>query len=608
MAMVFKSKKPISEILQKDLAKPGPGEYLPQTVYNKKNLFYDNIFTKTSRDNFYSRNNNPGPGYYFKNENSQDKKNKIKSDKDNKEEIIEENKNKNKEEKLGFNIKEIRFKIIKDKIKQPGPGHYFPNINKFYKTNFIEKIKYNSKPRKINRKKTNSNLIPSIPSKDQKYGFNILEDGNIEPKKPPNFYQTFTGVKGDTVGPGSYEIEKSNDLYKSSPKWTITKDIKNVNSLITTNFSENSKFLDTSNVISSVTVNKFYIDDNMNVKELSPYNISSNSFLSLSNSRNINSLDKNESNYKKISYDFKRMPFKYTNRDTNEKNKKDNNKDMKRLTFKINTNPGPGFYIDRFKNSSFNYKSIPETHQFFGSNERRFKYYNNNINSIEKEIISDENNEIKIRKYKGKIIPFSSSEERFKVNHNLLDKNLNPSPVEYYPKIIKRNKSFSNFTKFGTCETKFVEKKDFKWKKEIPGPGTYNPEKIKNHINTKKMIKTKDYNNKIDIYKNQLNYQADTIEYKNYKKSIITKFNSSSFYRTNPSLKKSLSCKNITPPPGFYYVDKIYEAKQSIAPFNSSSNKKFSFLSSYSNYNGPCQYRRDSYFDWNKKSFNISYL
>ena len=72
--MVFKSKKPISEILQKDLAKPGPGEYLPQTVYNKKNLFYDNIFTKTSRDNFYSRNNNPGPGYYFKNENSQDKK------------------------------------------------------------------------------------------------------------------------------------------------------------------------------------------------------------------------------------------------------------------------------------------------------------------------------------------------------------------------------------------------------------------------------------------------------------------------------------------------------------------------------------------------------
>ena len=148
--------------------------------------------------------------------------------------------------------------------------------------------------------------------------------------------------------------------------------------------------------------------------------------------------------------------------------------------------------------------------------------------------------------------------------------------------------SLRNFTKFGTCETKFVEKKDFKWKKEIPGPGTYNPEKIKNHINTKKMIKTKDYNNKIDIYKNQLNYQADTIEYKNY--------------------KKSMSCKNISPLPGFYYVDKIYEAKQSIAPFNSSSNKKFSFLSSYSNYNGPCQYRRDSYFDWNKKSFNISYL
>ena len=57
-----------------------------------------------------------------KNENSQDKKNKIKSDKYNKEEIIEENKNKNKEEKLGFNIKEIRFKIITDHLKYEDYG------------------------------------------------------------------------------------------------------------------------------------------------------------------------------------------------------------------------------------------------------------------------------------------------------------------------------------------------------------------------------------------------------------------------------------------------------------------------------------------------------
>ena len=35
-------------------------------------------------------------------------------------------------------------------------------------------------------------------------------------------------------------------------------------------------------------------------------------------------------------------------------------------------------------------------------------------------------------------------------------------------------------------------------KNEIPGPGTYDPEQIKSHINTKKMILTNEYNNKME--------------------------------------------------------------------------------------------------------------
>ena len=47
-----------------------------------------------------------------------------------------------------------------------------------------------------------------------------------------------------------------------------------------------------SNLLSTITANKFYIDENKNVKELSAYNISSNSLGSFSNSVYFNGFKK----------------------------------------------------------------------------------------------------------------------------------------------------------------------------------------------------------------------------------------------------------------------------------------------------------------------------
>ena len=205
-------------------------------------------------------------------------------------------------EKLGFKTTAKRFKD--NDFITPGPGAYFPLINKFYSTNFIKKLKYNFKPRQIVHNKYEHNLIPSIPSKTQKYGFNILDDGKIVPKKAPNFNQTFTGEKGDTVGPGYYELKLNNEL-------------------VSTNYSDNDKFFNnnSSNLLSSITANKFYVDDNLNIKESSPYNISNYSFnskYSYSNSQhnwnnlniNINKIDKeyNKSDNLNINK-FKRIPL-----------------------------------------------------------------------------------------------------------------------------------------------------------------------------------------------------------------------------------------------------------------------------------------------------------
>ena len=602
MAMVFKSEKKLFERIKKNIENPGPGEYLPITIYKNININKE-PFLSTIKDTFQKRDNNPGPGSYYQDEilikyikNIQNEKI---ADNNNKKYLYQKKEMKdNNDGKLGFNIKSKRFE--KESRKEPGPGYYFPIINKYYK-NKIKKIKedeFNSKQKQCPLY-IHINIAPSIPNKNQKFGFDISEDGKIIPIKDPNLYKTFSGEKDDSVGPDAYEIEKKNNLYRTRPNWTLSKEVRNcyitnfdnlskieAQSLISTNNSDNSNStfnnFNKSNLVSLITANKFYVDDKLNVIELSPYNISDDSRISFQKSINfIKKVDNNKSNIIKKS-------------------------SSRKIFNKINY-PGPGFYIDRFKHSSFKNIKVPENNQCFGSKIRRFDSINEIYDKKREGISLNLVNDKKDVKSKSYIAPFYSTEKRFHINS--YDRNDYPSPSHYNIQI-KKIKSFSNNNKFDSSSKRFIENKSIKWKNDIPGPGYYNPDKIRKHISTKKFIRNekKEFKEKNFLY--PINYDIKTIEYKNKKKLNSTNLKNVTFFRCNPSneMKKSLSSKNLGPSSQYYYHDKKYQYKQIFPAFNKSQEKKIEFIKNCDLKIGPGQYNLNSYFDWNKKSYNISYI
>lgn len=635
--MVFKSEKNLMEPLKKNSKSPGPGEYIPQTKYKKIHLTKE-PFCSTINGTFRKRNNFPGPGAYYQDDilinflqniqnekitENNDKKSLSQSKKNDTKTIHVDNKI-NNSEKLGFNSKTKRFSNISISSNKPGPGYYFPKINKFYKNKLIKKKEeeFNSKQRQKDKLSKEFKLVPTIPSKSQKFGFDILEDGKIIIKKDPNFNNTFTGEKDDTVGPGTYEVEKKNELYKTRPQWTMSKDVRNcyitnwenlskleTPSLISTNHSDNSNNFNNSNLLSSITANKFFIDDNLKVIEFSPYNISnysnsnydSQTIFNNSNNYSFNIVNKNVNNNKIIT--------------NNLYYKEKFGKIHSNQIFNTNNIPGPGFYIDRFKHSSFKYKYVPENKQFFGPNLERFQNINKSYNNcnIDSDLDLIEDKKIK-SKSKSFIIstPFSNTEQRFKIPYNMKEKYANPGPSDYGSIKYRKIRSFSNFDKFNTSSKRFIEDNTLKWKNELPGPGHYNPEKAKKHISTKNIsfsINDKNINTNTNSYINSINYKINTIEYLNYKKLKSTNLKNVTFFRSNPGMTKSLSFENISgPSPGSYYHEKKYEYKQIIPAFNKSSEKISDFNKKSDINVGPGQYNRDSYFDWHRKTFNISYV
>ena len=629
MAMVFMSEKKLIDKLPKNAEGRGPGEYIPQSQIKKYKTDKE-PFLSTINGTFKKTNNFPGPGSYYRDDilinylkNNQNAKILLKN--------IKSNPN---EEKLGFNIKEKRFDILK-KNNDPGPGYYF-KITK----NFKKKIKNNIHKTEFKKSDNLLQLIPTIPNKFQKYGFDILEDGKIIQKIDPFLSQTFSGEKGDSVGPGRYEISDEINWYKTGPQFSkqvrncfISNNKINLSGIESTDQTDNSNNFNNnknnSNFLSSITASKFIVDNNLNVIELSPCNISNNF-------NNINldkyKLEKNDNDKKQKDYrllinnveKYKRILFKGT--------------------CKNFSTPGPGFYIDRFKNSCFQTKYVPENQQFFGTKTRRFmknenkscedifKIYDfdlyNNNNHEKKYSDSDLNRKLKKTKSLTNFAPFSTNEKRF-IKFLDKDKSTNPSPFEYNLKSFLDNKKKSlSQENFGASEKKFTQKKEIEWKHSIPGPGYYDPDKPKKHVpakkyqsnnfidnkslyNLKNENETENENERIDLY---------SIKFQNEKKLKNTNNKNVCFYRTNPRNKniigKSLSCGRLNERLN-EYKNKIIdneldinkkEIKQIYPPFNISGYRDNKWLYGPEYCQGPGQYKKDSYFDWNKKTYNKKFL
>ena len=187
MAFVFKSER-MPNNNSSSTKNLGPGEYLPQTEVKFIKINKKPFLSGVQRCKYQS-NDVPGPGSYYQDEtlitylkNIQNEKFSKQNDK-----VQLHFKGNNIEfhnnfEKLGFLIKDRRFKIINDN-NNLGPGLYFQNNNNSNKKLLFNKnknentIEINNKLEKIRHKEFS--LIPTIPGKKQIFGFDINENGDL---------------------------------------------------------------------------------------------------------------------------------------------------------------------------------------------------------------------------------------------------------------------------------------------------------------------------------------------------------------------------------------------------------------------------------------------
>lgn len=652
MAFVFKSER-MWNIIKTQTENIGPGEYLPQTEVKQVKINKKPFLSGTKR-NSTQKNDFPGPGAYYQDKtlinylkNIQNEKIAEQNDK-----ILLLSKGKNivlqgNAEKLGFSIKEKRFKI-NNETNFPGPGFYFVKNIIGKKKSSIKSaenpIEINNKLKKIRRQEFL--LIPSIPAKNQMFGFDITEKGDLIQKKDPDMYKVFRGEKGDCVGPGNYEIEKPNHWLKTGTEWSKFKTTRDSNGKKKENEKNINECLSMSTTRYSDSLgkswfffgNRFYNNNKDNLSK-TMYSLKNNFNISkVNDNNNVKILNKNIMNSRIVKI--------------KENNKKNGiRKDIFENIIKRNE-PGPGYYYNQNTFLGFKTQEFPEYKQFFGSKVERFGKIKVNsfvgpgsyfINDNKKNIDNNVNNSSNSKQsfiFKGKMsstienfVPFNLGEERFSKSQG--QKGDIPGPGQY--KIrgifsankIKIRKIYKRLNNFGSSEKRFPDRGNTKLEYETPGADSYlkkhsKLEKLMLFSNTNNLYRSryishvKKDNKKILIKKRKSDsvppvglYHPEmiyTIDYNNKKKITQSREIEGVAFESRvnrKSLKKSQTGNNIGP--GYYFNEKVIKNLQKYPPFNQSCKKRNKDSSDIM-INGPGQNNIDSYYDWNKKTFNITFI
>ena len=643
MAFVFKSEREVSNEKIKTNNILGPGEYLPLTEARKYTVNKE-PFLSSMREPPQKINDVPGPGAYYHDEtlikylkNIQNEKISEQNDKVHliaKGGSVDLHPN---TEKIGFNSKSKRFKVW-GLESSPGPGQYFPmQTKKKDKASKLREEEYFSK-QKIKIKKVNEfQRIPTIPSKIQEFGFEILDNGTLVQKQNPDMYKTFSGEKGDTVGPGSYEIEKPTNWRRTGTEWSklkVERDFykkaktpKNSSTCLTsTNYSETG----------NNTKNSFYSPMNTNSmkKNIFTSNETENPIPTnlITASTQESAKNKNRITEKNI---FKCRILNCMRFNGKKINKKETFESVVRGKL-----PGPGYYYDPFKTSSFFFKPTPEFKQFFGSKLERFSSINTDQNNLGPGEYFEKN----MNKTSIGFAPFSSKTNRFYSSFIPEGKSDIPGPGEYTlksftssPLRMKTNAQTPK-AKFGSNVKRFVDIGNAKWKYSIPGPGYYNSEENKSNSNNKfaktfygknifNLIKN-DYNEnnpfRKSIFKKQLKKEKSppigtynpgmifSIDYNNRKKVFETKNNKvafkSTFNKKKKNQKNKIDKSDINIGPGYYYHEKKNKDLKPSPQFYISQYQSDKWFNNQNPNVGPGKYDIDNYYEWNKKSFNINFI
>ena len=605
--------------------------------------------------------NVPGPGTYDYNDHLVKKQ----FNKNNTSPDITEFDGENK--KRIFISQQDRFNKDQYETDVPGPGKYYKenlkkvnNVNNNTLSNQIfiySKDLYNYEPFSTRR-------ILSIPSKGYDFGYEIYGNGVLKLIEDPNKNKKHSGDKNNSVGPGQYDnyynqknekigiIDWNKSIHRSINKKKEKEKEKNKEKEtdIARNTQNNSIQYD-SNFYLSNTSTEPTINSSLSVMNFNKKNRTKNYF------------------YTNTGFDRNNIEVKFSNTKIykNDNFSRTINRNNLSPFFKLDTkpeieidsqddkiSPGPGAYLSL---NNFNIIPKDEKHQFFGSSMSRGILYpslTNNLkigkNSLENILDIDNVSKIKINKSKSLNSNINNKKNKKLKNKNPLKKidkaelikeisknikkdlNNKIGPGSYNPEKKIKNTYSYEVGNFGSLERRFPL---FPSHDESPGVGkyyhleTWGPKKKTNTLdkiippNISKRIREGISVNKMGLFR-------DKIMKENHKQPIIGQYSIENINTIESNTKHSISVSKNQPGFGssfkrFYifknqinekngvgnYDLKYPEVKiyQQNAAFLGSAgrndiddNKKKNIINPLS---GPGSYRKDSYFDWNIKSYNI---
>lgn len=580
--------------------------------------------------------------------------------------------NKEKSKDVAFNSKEKRFKDSPnmDFPGPQEYGDHDPRFivkNSIKKKKQIGNLIKRHKNSKQLIRQENGPISPfrqiSIPSKNLCYGFEVNETGNLYVKDDPDKDMRYGGEKSDCVGPGSYEIAVNENWQKRGIQWermskngrnslNTSQELKKRDSLTLDSINNIPESMSNKILHTGTPVNKKVLRNN-----LIAFTNMGNKYISNKNEEIISN-QTNRLKKDKLFKHFRDKRQKLLEMKTSKGIAEDELFDKHIL----NQEPGPGYYQNDIATTAFKPIKVPEKFQYFGSNSLRFT----EGNAIEKNeevgpglYFRDDNKlgeEKKINFLKEKNNYFnnvSNSREQIKKNagenleerlgiagiinqYKLANVEYSPGPGNYDMNNDYLKKQNSNVAQFGSLQKRFGEN----YINPTPGPGSYigvpkveAVNSIKFPIRPKKIPKQESKVNNTEIGLVPKEPKDENISYNSpgvgtYNNDIINsvgyrvakhvnKFNHSSapFNSVEKRFKKNnlvLHTENLGP--GKYYKDDsekniLRNQMNNSPPFNIGSDRKISNMEKAKiQENGPGSYNLSSYFDWNKKSFNVQFI
>ena len=512
-----------------------------------------------------------------------------------------------------FLFKSPRFKSSKPESSDiPGPGAYNITNRSVIPKNIIQLRPSSDVSFKYN---TNSlNNIATIPAKKQKYGYYVDENGELIQALDPSIEAYFSGTKNNSIGPDRYNpvIKEKNHCInwgKMSGRKPKNKNINNNLNSIQNEISLNSSKLslvetDISSIRSPKERKKF---DKKNIK---PFQLIMNKH----NNRIISS-----------KYSGDEAPI-------------DTEKELEFLNHENNIISGKNKsrnYLLNFNKIRYNYP--PEEFQFFGSsNERKTseslilsQFPNVGPGSYFRNTFKRLNN---INNNKNKSTAWEKNLGRDDMPQlKRSSSNLGPGSYNLMKNFEKKSfNSYGNFSSEKRFDLSYLPQNNIGTNDNTvgnPGPGSYNfndpwikdvRKMIKRHtlVNVEEEIKKvnnqKDKERKPDfnIYQNDkyINIIQNNVKNKSnpYASENMPFLSGEKRFK----LSKSYSSEDIGP--GKYNLfqkgQKTRKFNSILAPFSSNAERKPTYLGNSNNEISPGQYDKDSYFDWNKKSFNAMFI